>query len=76
MLHVRSLLFPSVLLFLVCVNFVEVAGALLLCLFLKLTLSYLHLNTNRLIFCNPGNVKGYLINPFMARSPDDHSFYL
>ena len=32
------------------------------------------LNINRLIFCNPGNVKGYLINPFRARAPDDHSF--
>ena len=41
----------------------------------KLTHSWLmHLNIKRLIFCNPGNVKGYLINPFMARALDDHIF--
>ena len=43
----------------------------------KLTHSWpMHLNIEYLIFCNPGNVKGYLINPFMfiARAPDDHSF--
>ena len=34
----------------------------------------MHLNINRLIFCNPGNVKGYLIIPFMARAPEGHSF--
>ena len=35
----------------------------------KLTHSWLmHLNIKRLIFCNPGNVKGYLINPFMAKA--------
>ena len=29
----------------------------------KLTHSWpMHLNINHLIFCNPGNVKGYLIN--------------
>ena len=41
----------------------------------KLTHSWpMQLNINRLIFCNPGNVKGYSINPFMARAPNDHSF--
>ena len=25
-------------------------------------------------FCNPGYVKGFQINPFMARAPDDHIF--
>ena len=41
----------------------------------KLTHSWpMHLDINRLIFCNPGNVKGYLSNPFMARAPDGHSF--
>ena len=34
----------------------------------------MHLIINCLIFCNPGNVKGYLFNPFMARESDDHSF--
>ena len=39
----------------------------------KLTHSWpMHLNINRLIFCNPGNIKGYLSNPFMARALDDH----
>ena len=39
----------------------------------KLTHSWpMHLNNNYLIFCNPGNVKGHLVNPFMARALDDH----
>ena len=39
----------------------------------KLTHSLpMHLNINPLIFCNPGNVKGYSINPFMARALDYH----
>ena len=42
----------------------------------KLTHSWpIHLNINCLIVCNPGNIKGYSSNPFMARVPDDHSFY-
>ena len=42
---------------------------------IKLTHSQqMHLNINRLIFCNPGNVKVYWINPFMAREHDDHLF--
>ena len=42
---------------------------------IKLTHSQqMHPNINRLIFCNPGNVKGYWINPFMARKYDDHLF--
>ena len=42
---------------------------------IKLTHSQqMHLNINRLIFCNPGNVKGYYFNPFMARAPDDYLF--
>ena len=32
----------------------------------------MHLNINLLFFCNPGNVEGYLVNPFIAREPDDH----
>ena len=39
----------------------------------KLTHSWpMHLNINHLFFCNSGNVKGCLINPFMARALDDH----
>ena len=34
----------------------------------------MHLNINHLIVCNPRNVEGYLIIPFMARAPDDQSF--
>ena len=34
----------------------------------------MHLNINHLTFCNPWYVKGYLVNPFMARAPNDHSF--
>ena len=34
----------------------------------------MHLNINRLIFCKPGNVKGYWTNPFMVREHDDHLF--
>ena len=42
---------------------------------IKLTHSQqMHLNINRLIFCNPENVKRYWINPFMAREHDDHLF--
>ena len=42
---------------------------------IKLTHSkQMHPNINRLIFCNPGNIKGYWINPFMAREYDDHLF--
>ena len=42
---------------------------------IKLTHSQqMHPNINRLIFYNPGNVKGYWINPFMARVYDDHLF--
>ena len=41
----------------------------------KLTQTWpMHLNINCPIFSNPGNVKGYLINPFMARALDDHIF--
>ena len=34
----------------------------------------IHLKIIHLTFCNPGYIKGYLINPFMARGPGDHSF--
>ena len=34
----------------------------------------MHLNINCLIFCNLGNVRGYLINPFMAGVLDDYKF--
>ena len=44
---------------------------------LKLTHSWpMHLHIDRLIFCIPENGKGYLIYPFIARAPDDHSFNL
>ena len=34
----------------------------------------MQLRISHLTFCNPGYAKGSLINPFMARAPDDHSF--
>ena len=34
----------------------------------------MHLNIIHLTFCNPGYIKGYFINPFIAREADDHSF--
>ena len=37
-------------------------------------MTYMHLRINQLIFWKPEYVKGYLINPFMASTPDDHSF--
>ena len=41
----------------------------------KLTHSWpMHLGIIHLTFCNPGYVKDYVINLFMARAPDDHSF--
>ena len=33
----------------------------------------MHLNIIKLTFCNPGYIKGYLVNPSMARAPYYHS---
>ena len=34
----------------------------------------MHLKIIHLTLCHPELVKGYLINPCMARAPEDHSF--